>query len=109
MQKNNQQLICQVKKDLLESCNSNSTTIIQWPILSFNDNGKQNFLLLVSSITINFSVQKKDIYVEITKLLSDDTIEIKNSFIYETNETNIPMINTFDNNFNWNLMDQKKI
>jgi hypothetical protein len=66
-------------------------------------------LFLVSSITINFSVQKKDIYVEITKLLSDDTIEIKNSFIYETNETNIPMINTFDNNFNWNLMDQKKI
>lgn len=66
-------------------------------------------MLLVSSITINFSVQKKDIYVEITKLLSDDTIEIKNSFIYETNETNIPMINTFDNNFNWNLMDQKKI
>ena len=97
--KNNQQLICQVKKDLLESCNSNSTTIIQWPILSFNDNGKQNFLLLVSSITINFSVQKKDIYVKITKLLSDDTIEIKNSFIYETNETNIPMINTFDNQF----------
>lgn len=66
-------------------------------------------MLLVSSITINFSVQKKDIYVEITKVLSDDTIEIKNSFIYETNETNIPMINTFDNNFNWNLMDQKKI
>ena len=44
-------------------------------------------------------LKKENIYVEITKLLSDDTIETQNFFIYETNETNIPMINIFNNQF----------
>ena len=54
-------------------------------------------------------LKKENIYVEITKLLSDDTIETQNFFIYETNETNIPMINTFNNQFQLEFNGSEKI
>ena len=90
----NDELICPIKKTLLECYSSlfiedemNKILLIYY----FNEKGESEQFFLIGDITCNFNVQKKDVYVKITKLLTHN-IETDNFIAYETNVTNIPSI-----------------
>ena len=90
--KKNEELICQIKKQYLEgNSNKNSLENKMAPIIYINKDGKVNATILVGPITINYNVKKLDVYVKITKLLSN-YVEQYNFIAYETNVTNIPSI-----------------
>ena len=89
--RNNDELICLIKKAFLECYGG----ILKSDRLAYMD--KDGFLggsfNLISEYQINFNVQKINVYINITKLLTKSLD--KNSFIvYETNITNIPEVNT---------------
>ena len=89
----NEELICPIKKSSLE-CYSSSYPIILLKLFSlfyFSKSGRMEPLLLVSFITYNFKVQKKDVNIEITKLLTD-YVEKSNYIAYETNLINFPSL-----------------
>ena len=88
--RNNDELICQIKKAFLECYGG----ILKSNSLIYMD--KDGFLgglfNLIAEYQINFHVQKINVYINITKLITKSFD--KNSFIvYETNITSIPEVN----------------
>ena len=71
-----------------------------------NERGAKEALYLVPPIKISYNVQKIDVYVKITKLLSN-YIEINNYIAYESNVTNIPAV--MNSNFNLDFIGSKEI
>ena len=69
-----------------------------------NKNGKIQVLYLNPPIKINFNIKKIDIYIKITKLLTNYTVR-SNYLAYETNVTNIPSISSI---FNLDFIRKKR-
>ena len=93
--KNNKELICHIKKHYL--IGNSSPRVLEMkkllPIIYFNKDGKINSLYLIPPIIINYDVQKINVIVKITKLLTN-YVEKDNCIAFETNITNIPTILT---------------
>ena len=94
--KKSNELICSIKKDTLEGVSSflnNEFEILKIykydKIFSYDKYGNKVKLYLTPSMKVNFDITKIDVYVRITKLLTNYT-EIDNFLAYETNVTNIP-------------------
>ena len=89
--KNKDELICKINKiELIYGIEKNNTEI---KIYYLNNEGSFIKFNLLSEIDVNFFFkQKTDIYVQITKLIPNDI-----HIIYETNVTNLPLINAFFN------------
>ena len=87
--KNKDELICKINKiELMYGIEENNTEI---KIYYLNNEGSFIKFNLLSKIDVNFFFkQKTDIYVQITKLIPNDIY-----IIYETNVTNLPLINAF--------------
>ena len=99
--KNDDELICIMNKiELVNNINREELRPINknnMEIFFLNEKGQFEKFNFISSININYFIQSKiDIYVKITKLLTDQIILFSNfGFIfYETNITSIPNINT---------------
>ena len=88
--RNNKELICQIKKNILVGKYiSENDKSLEIPVKYLNKDGNFEKLYFILYIIVNINVQKKDIYVKITKLLS---YYVENFIAYETNVTNIPSI-----------------
>ena len=96
--KNKDELICKINKiELIYGIEKNNTEI---KIYYLNNEGSFIKFNLLSKIDVNFFFkQKTDIYVQITKLIPNDI-----HIIYETNVTNLPLINAF---FNLNFIGKE--
>ena len=96
--KNKDELICKINKiELIYGIEKNNTEI---KIYYLNNEGSFIKFNLLSEIDVNFFFkQKTDIYVQITKLIPNDIY-----IIYETNVTNLPLINAF---FNLNFIGKE--
>ena len=93
-QRKNNELICSIKKTVLEGYSTILLEYMKHIIIMFPDkNGEFNGLFLISPITFEYKVQKKDVYVKIIKLLTSN-VENQEMIAYETNVTNIPTIMT---------------
>ena len=99
----NDELICLIKKSLLE-CYSDTGSLKgdmnlidferakqQMSLIYFNEQGKEEYLYLIGNFILNFNVQKVDVYVKITKLLTNN-LETDNFITYETNVTEFPSV-----------------
>ena len=94
------ELICKVPKTKLEE-------FLPYNGLGFglcytNDDKNIDFIFLVEEIEINYNLTKKDVYVEITKLISN-TAYSGNTIAYETNVTDISNVWTSMFNFNFKM------
>ena len=96
--KNKDELICKINKiELMYGIEENN---IEIKIYYLNNEGSFIKFNLLSKIDVNFFFkQKTDIYVQITKLIPNDIY-----IIYETNVTNLPLINAF---FNLNFIGKE--
>ena len=96
--KNKDELICKINKiELMYGIEENN---IEIKIYYLNNEGSFIKFNLLSEIDVNFFFkQKTDIYVQITKLIPNDIY-----IIYETNVTNLPLINAF---FNLNFIGKE--
>ena len=91
------ELICKIKKDIIEEFavhNGQKFSIIYYSL--YDDRGDEIDLYSIYGIYINYTLGKKDIYVNITKLL-ENKIDRGNFITYETNVTNIS--NVYSNIF----------
>ena len=87
----NDELICLIKKTFLEYYYFKTSGILEMNLIYFNEKGKKEELYLIGNVIYNFNVQKVDVYVKITKLLTHN-IDNKDLIVYETNVTNIPSV-----------------
>ena len=90
----NDELICPIKKTFLECYGGNIGShdlFSENQLFYYNKDGKGEDLKLISEYKINYNVQKIDVYVNITKLLTKDIDRI-NYIAYETNVTNLPPV-----------------
>ena len=81
--------MCKIEKWEIESLLYENNQIIK--LNTYTDRFGFGEFKLVSNIILNYSIQKEDIYIKITKLL-DNTIDTYNFIAYETNVTSIPNI-----------------
>ena len=85
------QIICSVKKNkILELLSFNGENYCLGQLIDLKGLYKFNSVL---NITINYSIEKKDIYINITRLLTS-FLEINNFISYETNISDIIKIST---------------
>jgi len=97
-QRKRDELICPINKSILEKNNINnmSNDLVKMGIYFLNKKGEFIKFPLISNININYNIKKEDVYVKITKLLTNNIIiNNGNEYIaYETNVTNIPSVNS---------------
>ena len=88
----NNELLCTINKSILEK-KVGILHIIR--LYSLDEDGNTKFFNLVPDIIVNYdNIEKKDIYIELTNLLTDFT-SMDSYIVYETNVTDIPNINIF--------------
>ena len=103
---NNEEMTCQIKRADLECLAYQTILNARRTLFFLNERGAKEALYLVPPIKISYNVQKIDVYVKITKLLSND-VEINNYIAYESNVTNIPAVMT--SNFNLDFIGSKEL
>ena len=89
----NDELICLIKKTLLY-CYSGSEferVMKNMPLIYYNEKGNMEEIYLIGYFTFNYNVQKIDVSVKITKLLTHN-IGTRSIIVYETNVTNIASV-----------------
>ena len=89
--RNNDELICPIKKTTLECYGTMINSGRMYYM--YKDKYPERFYL-IPKFQINFDVQKINVYINITKLLTK-YLDRKNLIVYETNITNIPEVNVF--------------
>ena len=89
------ELICQINKEKIEEIFSSNEEKLGLLFYSFNISEDIRLRLgdYNDGIYVNYSLSKKDIYIQITNLLQN-TIDIQNFVTYETNVTNISNVNS---------------
>lgn len=98
----NEELLCQIKKNTLISCSGDEFLKNQGNdnklLMYFNKEGKAEYLN--STFYVDFYVQKVNVYVNITKLLTEN-VGYNDIFVYETNITDIPSLISEDFNLHF--------
>lgn len=99
-QRKGDELICPINKSILErninTYNEMNNDLVKMGIYFLNTKGEFIKFPLISNIYINYNIKKEEVYVKITKLLTNNIIiNNENEYIvYETNVTNIPSVNS---------------
>ena len=104
----NNELICQLKKDDLLKDLSDTSSKLSVCYIDYTANSGYSKLPLVGRITVIYNtVQKTDVFVGITKLL-ENVAEGDSSFALETNVTNIKQVLTIPDNLNFDIFNENK-
>ena len=99
------ELLCKIEKDKIEEYVANNGQKLSIYYVFLYSKGNFDFeaynIYSIYGIHINYNLIKKDIYVEITRLL-EDNINLYNTIAYETNVTNITNVysNLFELQYN---------
>ena len=106
--RDNNELICQVKKDDLLGVLRETNTALSVCYIDYTVNAGYSRLPLVGEITVIVNiVQKTDIFVGITKLI-ENVAEGDSTFALETNVTNIKKVSTYYDNLDFDLYNEKQ-
>ena len=91
-EENNDLLICTISKEKLEGFMTEK--LLNLKILAFNnDNKNVESLYLVPPIQVYFNIKNKEnVYIKITKLLTNEKPSLNGIIAYETNVTNISYV-----------------
>ena len=102
--KQNEELVCKVTKNQIESILSSKEEKIYVSALDYHSNGRS--FDLVPRIAVNYNLPKTDIYLGITKLI-ENVAECYTLIAYETNVTDITNVLTDLNAFQLEFINSK--
>lgn len=108
-QRKDNELICPINKSILEkNIIDMNNNLVKMGIYFLNKKGEFIKFPLVSNIYINYNIKKVDVYVKITKLLTNNIINNNENeyIVYETNVTNLP--SAYSEHFNLEFEYKKK-